>query len=79
MVLQVARLQEERSAAEDAQVDGGRHAARPGLLRDAAHQASRLEAALGEVRRRSLAGAEAAGVMQQLQVRDQHERRERGE
>jgi hypothetical protein len=70
---QVARLQEEQSAMEDAQVGGARHAARPGLQGDARHQASRLDAALGEVRRRSLAGAEAALAMQQLQVQAQHE------
>jgi hypothetical protein len=32
-------------------------------------QASKLDAVMGEVRRRSLAGAEAAAALQHLQVR----------
>ena len=35
---------------------------------DDVHQGNKLDAVLGEVRRRSLAGAETAAVLQQLQV-----------
>ena len=63
---QVVLMQEEILAAEEAQV--GELLNILASARNAVRQASKLDAALGEVRRRSLAGAESAAVLQQLQV-----------
>lgn len=63
---QVVLMQQEILAAEEAQV--GELLIILATACNAVRQASKLDAALGEVRRRSLAGAESAAVLQQLQV-----------